>query len=96
MKARRLPEGFWAPNVVESDRAEFDSLRVRVTQERTKLGAVLDATASQLGLEHIGYLRSDQVDKNLKTHEVNFTMAYRDLTMALREHRRWYLFWYWA
>jgi hypothetical protein len=95
-KARRLPEGYWTSELVESERAEFDALSVRVARERTKLRAALDATASQLGLENIGNLRFDQVDKNLETHEVDFTMAYRDLTMMLREHRRWYLFWYWA
>ena len=95
-KARRLPESYWTPEVVESDRAEFDALSVRVAWERTKLREALDAAASQFGLEHIGNLRSDQVDKNLETREANFTMSYRDLTMTLRRHRRWYLFWYWA
>ena len=95
-KSRRLPEVYWKPDVVEFSRSEFDTLSVRVTQERTKLQAALDAAASQFGLKHIGNSRSDRMDKDLEAHEENFMSAYRNLTISLKQHRQWYQFWYWA
>ncbi len=95
-KSRRLPKGYWKSDVVKFSRSEFDALSVRVTRERAKLQAALDAAASQFGLNHIGNWESDRMDKNLEVHEENFKSAYRNLTIALKQHRHWYQFWYWA
>jgi len=95
-KSRRLPEGYWKSDAVKFSRSEFAALSVRVTRERTKLQAALDAAASQFGLKHIGNLESGRMDKDLELHEENFISAYRNLTIAFKQHRRWYQFWYWA
>ncbi len=95
-KARRIPEGYWKPKAVELDFAEFNALDERVTRERTKLQEGLNATAFQFGLKHIRNMKSDQADKELEALDENFTRAYRDLTMMLKDRRRWYQFWYWA
>jgi len=95
-KSRRLPEGYWKSDAVKSSRSEFAALSVRVTRERTKLQAALDAAASQFGLKHIGNLESGRMDKDLELYEENFISAYRNLTIAFKQHRRWYQFWYWA
>ncbi len=95
-KSRRLPEGYWKYGAVKFSRSEFDALSVRVTRERTKLQVALDAAASQFGLKHIGNLESDRMDKDLELQEENFISAYRKLTIAFKQHRQWYQFWYWA
>ncbi len=95
-KSRRLPEGYWKSDAVEFSRSEFAALSVRVTRERTKLQAALDAAASQFGLKHIGNLESGRMDKDLELHEENFISAYRNLTIAFKQQRQWYQFWYWA
>jgi len=96
VKSRRLPEGYWKSDAVKFSRSEFDALSALVTRERTKLQASLDTAASQYGLKHIGNLESDRMDKDLVLHEANFISAYRKLTIAFKQHRQWYQFWYWA
>ena len=96
VKSQRLPEGYWKSDAVTFSLSEFDALSVRVTRQRTKLQAALDAAASQLGLKHIGNLESDRMDIDLVLLEENFISAYRKLTIALKEQRHWYQFWYWA
>jgi len=95
-KSLRLPEGYWKSGAVNFSCSEFDALSVRVMRERTKLQASLDAAASQFGLKHIGNLESDRMDKDLELQEENFMSAYRNLTIAFKQHRQWYQFWYWA
>ena len=96
VKSRRLPEGYWKSDAVKFTRSEFDALNALVTRERTKLQASLDTVASQYGLKHMGNLESDRMDKDLLLHEANFISAYRKLTIAFKQHRQWYQFWYWA
>ena len=96
VKSQRLPEGYWKSDAVTFSLSEFDALSVRVTRQRTKLQAALDAAASQFGLKHIGNLESDRMDIGLILLEKNFISAYRKLTIALKEQRHWYQFWYWA
>ncbi len=95
-KSQRIPEGYWKSEAVKFSRSEFDVLSVRVTRERTKLQAALDAAASQFCLKHIGNLESDRMDEDLALQEENFISAYSNLTVAFKQHRQWYQFWYWA
>ena len=93
-KARRLPEGYWKPDVVKLDFSEFDAICQRVMQERTELQIVLNAATLQHDPRHPENLRSDQVDEDVEIHDEKFTRAYRDLTLMLKEKSRWYQFWY--
>ena len=96
VKSQRLPEGYWKSDAVRFSRSEFDALNMQVTRQRTKLQAAFDAAASQFGLKHIGNLESDRMDIGLILLEKNFISAYLKLTIALKEQRHWYQFWYWA
>ena len=95
-KSQRIPEGYWKSEAVKFSRSEFDVLSVRITRERTKLQAALDAAASQFCLKHIGNLEFDRMDEDLALQEENFISAYSNLTVAFKQHRQWYQFWYWA
>lgn len=101
-KARRLPDGYWKPGKVKLDIAEFEAFSSHVMRERGELREVLDSGVPQPGLEHTGKPGADQAkgsgkaDQDLHALEENFNGAYRDLTLMLKVHRRWYQFWYWA
>ena len=96
VKSQRLPEGYWKSDAVTFSLSEFDALSALVTRERTRLQTSLDTAVSQYGLKHIGNLESDRMDIDLVLLEENFISAYRKLTIALKEQRHWYQFWYWA